>query len=72
MQTILDSLNQGYDICIFDTIAVNIDGKELKYMPGCSRAEQLSLQEFPELLPELELRVTVRGQLRHTNDMRDS
>lgn len=29
-------------------------------------------REFPELLPELELRVTVRGQLRHTNDMRDS
>lgn len=27
---------------------------------------------FPELLPELELRVTVSGQLRHTNDMRDS
>ncbi len=50
MQTILDSLNQGYDICIFDTIAVNIDGKELKYMPGCSKTEQLSLQEFPELL----------------------
>ena len=29
-------------------------------------------QDFPELLPELELRVTVQGQLRHTNDMRDS
>ena len=25
-----------------------------------------------DLLPELELRVTVSGQLRHTNDMRDS
>lgn len=29
-------------------------------------------RDFPELLPELELTVTVRGQLRHTNDMRDS
>lgn len=29
-------------------------------------------QSFPELLPSLELKVTVRGQLRHTNDMRDS
>ena len=28
-------------------------------------------QSFPELLPSLELKVTVRGQLRHTNDMRD-
>lgn len=52
MDLILDSLDSGYDICIFDTIAVNIDGKELKYMPGCSRAEKLSLKEFPELLLE--------------------
>lgn len=27
---------------------------------------------FPDLLPELELTVSVRGHLRHTNDMRDS
>jgi len=27
---------------------------------------------FPELLPELELTVSVSGQLRHTNDMKDS
>lgn len=52
MDVILDSLNSGYDICIFDTIAVNIDGKELKYMPGCSKTEKLSLKEFPELLLE--------------------
>ena len=52
MQTILDSLDNGYDICIFDTIAVNVDGKELKYMPGCSRSEKLSLKDFPELLLE--------------------
>lgn len=29
-------------------------------------------RDFPDLLPELELKVTVRGHLRHTNDMRDS
>ena len=39
-----------------------------------SNGEYFSMlsQNFPDLLPELELRVTVRGQLRHTNDMRDS
>ena len=52
MQTIIDSIQQDYDICIFDTIAINIDGKELKYMPGCSRTENLSLKQFPELLLE--------------------
>ena len=29
-------------------------------------------RSFPDLLPELELTVSVRGHLRHTNDMRDS
>ena len=52
MQAILDSLMQDYDICIFDTIAVNVDGKELKYMPGCSRTTGISLKTFPELLLE--------------------
>ena len=52
MQSILDSLNWDYDICLFDTIAVNIDGKELKYMPGCSKTEKLSLREYPGLLLE--------------------
>ncbi len=50
MEAILESLKLDYDICIFDTIAVNINGKELKYMPGCEKNEALSLHEFPELL----------------------
>lgn len=33
---------------------------------------RLLSRDFPELLPELELTVTVRGQLRHTNDVKDS
>jgi len=52
IEAMLESLAFGYDICIFDTIAVNIEGKELKYMHGCSRSENLSLKYFPELLLE--------------------
>lgn len=52
MEAILESLSLGYDICLFDTIAVNVDEKELKYMPGCSRVENISLKDFPELLLE--------------------
>lgn len=39
-----------------------------------SNAEYYRLlsRSFPDLLPELELTVSVRGHLRHTNDMRDS
>lgn len=33
---------------------------------------RLLSRDFPDLLPELELSITVSGQLRHTNDMRDS
>lgn len=33
---------------------------------------RLMSRPFPDLLPELELTVSVRGHLRHTNDMRDS
>ncbi len=33
---------------------------------------RLLSRDFPELLPELELSITVSAQLRHTNDMRDS
>ncbi len=33
---------------------------------------RLLTRAFPELLPELELSISVSGQLRHTNDMRDS
>ncbi len=51
MEGILSCLKEDFDICIFDTIAVNADGKELKYMPGFRGEDrQLSLRTHPELL----------------------
>lgn len=52
MAEILALTEQDFDICIFDSIAVNTQGRELKYMPGCKRQEKLSLEEYPELLLE--------------------
>ena len=40
-----------------------------KYSPESYR---MLSRDFPDLLPELELSITVSGKLRHTNDMRDS
>ncbi|MBQ7434232.1 MAG: glycosyltransferase family 2 protein [Oscillospiraceae bacterium] len=51
MEGILSCLREDFDICIFDSIAVNADGKELKYMPGFRGEDrQLSLRTHPELL----------------------
>jgi glycosyltransferase involved in cell wall biosynthesis len=51
MEGILFCLKEDFDICIFDTIAVNVDGKELKYMPGFRGEDRrLSLGTHPELL----------------------
>lgn len=52
MEEILSLTEQDFDICIFDSIAVNTEGRELKYMAGCKRWETLSLEEYPELLLE--------------------
>ena len=52
MEEILSLTEQDLDICIFDSIAVNTEGRELKYMAGCRRQEKLSLEEYPELLLE--------------------
>lgn len=52
MEELLALTEQEFDICIFDSIAVNTQGRELKYMPGCKRQENLSLEEYPELLLE--------------------
>lgn len=46
-------------------LASAVERSSPEYFSMLSRA-------FPQLLPELELKLTVRGQLRHTNDMRDS
>lgn len=52
MEEVLALTEQDFDICIFDSIAVNTQGRELKYMAGCKRTENLSLDEYPELLLE--------------------
>lgn len=53
MEGILACLDEDFDICIFDTIAVNIEGRELKYMPGFrgeTQKRRLSLDSDPSLL----------------------
>lgn len=52
MEELLALTEQDFDICVFDSIAVNTDGRELKHMAGCKRQEKLSLEEYPELLLE--------------------
>lgn len=52
MEELLALTEQDFDICIFDSIAVNTAGRELKYMAGCQRDKGLSLDEYPELLLE--------------------
>lgn len=48
----LESLNTGYDLCIFDIRWVNEAGMELKYAHGCKKEGFLTLESFPELLFE--------------------
>ena len=50
LHAIRSCLDMDFDICIFDSIAVTIAGRELKYMPGCDRKEGLNLREYPGLL----------------------
>lgn len=49
MEELLALTEQEFDLCIFDSIAVNTQGRELKYMPGCRRQEKLTLAEYPDL-----------------------
>lgn len=71
----LESLISGY---VTETLQAS---KELKadFLGLASAVEKHSPESFrllsrpfPELLPELELTVSVSGHLRHTNDMKDS
>lgn len=52
MAELLEALEQDFDICIFDSIAVNTLGEELEHRPGCHCAGPLSLSFSPELLLE--------------------
>ena len=50
LRGIASCLDLDYDICIFDSIAVNVDGRQLKYMKGCDRETDLNLNAYPRLL----------------------
>ena len=52
MAEMLNALDGTFDILIFDSIAVNVDGGEISRYCGCSRAENINLRDFPELLLE--------------------
>ncbi len=52
MAALLEALEQDFDICIFDSIAVNTLGDELERRPGCRCSPPLSLSAHPELLLE--------------------
>ena len=50
LRGIVSCLDKTFDICIFDSVAVNVEGKELKYMRGCDREDGLNLETHPQLL----------------------
>jgi glycosyltransferase involved in cell wall biosynthesis len=52
IEAIYKLLEQDFDICIFDSIAVNMSGQELEYRHGCKRSDNISLAQYPELLLE--------------------
>lgn len=52
MEELLAILQQDFDICIFDSIAVNTQQRCLEYRPGCRLSGPLTLAENPGLLLE--------------------
>ena len=53
VEEMLSHLDDGFDLCIFDSVSVNPDGRELKYVCGCKREGPLRLSEYPGLLLEI-------------------
>lgn len=49
----LDMIKSGDDMYIFDASFVRDDESEIKYVRGCAREENISLETYPELLLEL-------------------
>ena len=49
----LETLDQDFDILFFDSRSVNEAGRLLKYIQGCSREGEFTLESFPELLFEM-------------------
>ena len=52
MVELLDSLSGAFDLCFFDSVAVSVQGRELKYIKGCARDGDIDFDSFPELLLE--------------------
>lgn len=50
---IMETLELGYDMCIFDINFVNEEGFCFKYVHGCSNEGFFSLESFPQLLFEM-------------------
>ena len=46
-------LEEDFDLCIFDSITVDENGRELKYVHGCRPGNEVSLASYPELLLEI-------------------
>ena len=53
VEEMLSHLDDGFDLCIFDSISANPDGRELGYVRGCKREGPLRLSEYPGLLLEI-------------------
>ncbi|MDO4990228.1 MAG: glycosyltransferase [Eubacteriales bacterium] len=53
VEEILAHLEDGFDLCIFDSVSVAPDGRELDYVRGCKREGSLRLSEYPGLLLEI-------------------
>ena len=47
---IMQTLAQDFDICVFDFITVNEQGRRLSYTAGCEKDGVFSLESYPELL----------------------
>lgn len=50
LSEIMDSLNEDFDILIFDLQQVNIDGENIGLIKGADKAEFSSFADYPELL----------------------
>ena len=49
----LETIEQGFDICFFDYVNVTETGKVLKYVRSCPREGTFTLESYPELLFEM-------------------
>jgi glycosyltransferase involved in cell wall biosynthesis len=50
LREILDSLDDSFDVGLFDFITVNESGHQLEYTSGCERQGRFTLEEHPQLL----------------------